>query len=809
MLNDVEPGSRRASAVAASVEAPQRTCAPRTLLSPQRLDLVVKHDLFRTLIDGGGAPAEDRYRRHILCRTGGFEGSKRSVDDYLDAAAALLESLQQRGFQPSVPVPLGALNGLPLDGAHRIAASLALGIDIEVADLPGVAGGAWDLEWFRQHGFGREDLEHLLRRYAVLAARPAVFIFWGPSRAKWHELADALAARLPIVGALDVDVAADEVPLVVDDVYAWRLGPRPNDRIRAKGERLRQGEPAFRVVLVDLSRTAGDETALLTTTKRALRAIAGRDENDFATTVHASDCPDEARYLTELFFNRNYLRLLADRARAPLRTTFEQWLERYAAALEARGIAREDACVVGSAVLEAIGLRTSTDIDCVVGRREPRFHAGVVSLAEGVDLVTQNYHRRADDGRTFPDDRIVSDPALHFHVRGMKFANPEIVIDRKRQHGRPKDLADVALWDRRAASAHRADRPLYGCVVSWCEQEPDVQQFEALQRAADLAGRAGSELVVAGLGGIPVGASFPCILRPSDLSSYPASPVPTSSDALSVLTGIGIDVPALLDEVSVVLGPPAHPGMTRQRLAACSWIARWMKTWLIELNPRAVHVPNQSSVMAKLFTAVVRHLAIPATETFEDLDGEAAAVVASRTVCRHANEALALQQPVTMCHDDSALAEAAASAQRERLERALDETQRRLEQREDRVRLLEWTLTSHHLSLWIWGAGAAGTGLRHWLADRRAVVAGIVDGNVAKAGTLVDGIAISTPDALLRVNPRDLRVIVASLYADEILVALERLGVPRQDVLVWQASSQAGPSNPATLRLSPSASIAR
>lgn len=754
---------------------------PETLVRPQRFDLLVKYDFFRGLMNGGDPIAEDRYRRHIAARTGGFEGAKQSVDDYVQASSRLLQSLKDHGFRPETPVRIGTGNGLPLDGAHRIAAALALDLEVLVAEEEGIHGGVWDLEWFRQHGFSREELEQLLMRYAALAPAPAVFIFWGPTRGQWPRLLDALAAHLPVAGTLDVKVDAEELPILVDDIYAYRLGPRPNDRIRAKAALLADGPPHVRVVVADVSSAGAGAETVVTATKRALRAIAGRDENDFATTLHASDTAAEARYLTQLFFNRNYLRGLEARRHAPLRATFEGWLHDYVSALDARGISRDDACVVGSAVLEAVGLRTSTDIDCIVGQREPRFHEGVVSLAAGVDLVTRGYHRRADRGATFSDAEIVANPALHFHVRGLKFANPELVIDRKRQHGRAKDIADVALWSRRATTspARKANGARF---VIWAEQGPDVMQFEALQRAADAVEQGGAHLVVAGLHEVPVGANFVTILRPVAVDRFPPHPVVTSDDAIAVLAAFGIDVPALLAVVANAIGEAAHPGVTRQRLAACSWIARWMSSWLADLAPCGVQIANPTTIFAHLFVAVARHRHIPVHADAADAVWAPphAAVDSVRTACRHANEATGFLR-------HAAPVEAAMpSADREvtALERALDAAHRHAETLETNRRLFAWACHARQLALYIWGAGAAGQEVRRWLTACGAVPTGVVDSSPARIDTTIDGLTVFSPGAL-RPNDPGTRVIIASIYAPEILASLDRLGMPRDRVVVW------------------------
>jgi hypothetical protein len=754
---------------------------PESLVRPQRFDLIVKYDLFRALLNGGDRAAEDRYRRHIAARTGGCEGAKQSVDDYVQAATALLKSLQDDGFDPETPIRIGGANGLPLDGAHRIAAALALDLEVLVVEEDGVYGGVWDLEWFRQHGFTREELEQLLSRYAALALAPAVFVFWGPTRGLWPRLSDALSAYLPVAGMLDVRVAPEELPILIDDIYAYRLGPLPNDRIRAKTALLAQGPPHVRVVVADVARAGANAETIVTATKRALRAIAGRDENDFATTLHASDSFDEARYLTELLFNRNYLRHLSERSRAPLRATFEGWLHDYVTALDARDISREDACVVGSAVLEVVGVRTATDIDCIVGRREPRFHEGVVSLATGVDLVTRGYHRRADRARTFSDAEIVANPALHFRVRGLKFANPELVIDRKRQHGRPKDAADVALWSRRhdivttpAATGAR--------FVMWTEQQPDVMQFEELQRAAETVERAGGQLVVAGLRDTPVGAHFASVLRPVDLTEFPAHPVATSDDAIAVLSTFGIDVPRVLETVSAAIGAAAHPGITRQRLAACSWIARWMSAWLRDVRPCGILIADRTTLFGHLALDVARHHQIRVHLSFTDVQWTppSAEAMPIRTACRHANEAIALFQRM-------APAEPSVPAHRgeiHALEKALEAAHRRVDTSEAQRRLFAWAFNVRRLALYIWGAGAAGQDVRSWLAECGGCPAGFIDSSSAKIGTSIDGVTIFSPDAL-RLQDSATRVIVASIYAPEILAQLDRMGMSRDRVTVW------------------------
>lgn len=144
--------------------------SPKQLLTAERLDIVVKWRCFVT----GGADAERLYRWHIEQRTGGVErGSwKTSVDDYLRAARELAASMQALGFDPATPIILGS-NGRLMHGAHRLACSLALGLEAvpvhRRADRPGRAA-PWGASWFRRHGMTESEIARLGADLAALAA---------------------------------------------------------------------------------------------------------------------------------------------------------------------------------------------------------------------------------------------------------------------------------------------------------------------------------------------------------------------------------------------------------------------------------------------------------------------------------------------------------------------------------------------------------------------------------------------------------------------------------------------------------------
>lgn len=147
-----------------------REMSPRELLTPLRLDYVVKHRFFRHLISGDDPDAERVYRWHILKRTNGNEphSEKNSIEDYLVSCQILLDSLMERGFQPRFGLYYRPNLLLRTGGAHRLAASLALGINIRAQAVNCEGGQTWDYGWFARSGMNRDDLDRLMNDWRRL-----------------------------------------------------------------------------------------------------------------------------------------------------------------------------------------------------------------------------------------------------------------------------------------------------------------------------------------------------------------------------------------------------------------------------------------------------------------------------------------------------------------------------------------------------------------------------------------------------------------------------------------------------------------
>ena len=114
--------------------------------------------------------------------------------------------------------------------------------------------------------------------------------------------------------------------------------------------------------------------------------------------------------------------------------------------VRALGLPESQLVVIGSGLLDALGLRHSTDVDLVVTpelfdrlKHDARF--SVQHKAEEEYLLVDDAELWLDwKGSTFEDLR---DNAMM--IDGIAFVHPDILIARKTERGTPKDMNDIAL----------------------------------------------------------------------------------------------------------------------------------------------------------------------------------------------------------------------------------------------------------------------------------------------------------------------------------------------------------------------------
>jgi len=145
----------------------------RRLITPRRLDLIVKWRFFRHLLGGDDPNASTVYRWHIAKRrASGFvdaahsqEDESTTLDHYEMKAKKLLESMTENGFDERHPIPIDPNNEL-LGGAHRLACAIAMDLPVYVEKSEErVWAPAWGIRWFLDAGMDESGTARLLYDY--------------------------------------------------------------------------------------------------------------------------------------------------------------------------------------------------------------------------------------------------------------------------------------------------------------------------------------------------------------------------------------------------------------------------------------------------------------------------------------------------------------------------------------------------------------------------------------------------------------------------------------------------------------------
>lgn len=426
---------------------------PQMLLCSKRLDVAVKVLYGREIVGQrsmfSDSDAADLYGRHIHLRTRGTEPNayyrKDSVAAYRRQFSSVIADVSRNGFDPSEPIPVSRKSGIILNGAHRLAAALVLGIDrVPVLYDDNALGRAWGFDWFFENGFSRREISEIALAWLELREfRDVVGILW-PSEPNIH--ADIIAYLRTLGDFLylekwDIGSAIREM---VFDVYAYDYGASVEfiaNNIARKSERLERkgGE----VVVFALS----GEGLSGKFVKDSVRGRFGEsiEAPDF-DIIHCGNDDEESRYLAMVAINQ------ANMGAYSCRTQPSQALIKRLQALEEycrrNDIPAREVCVVGGACLDVIGVKASDDLDfvCSYGIRRRNFFPGSGNILEEIDIANENYCKKIDVGDWWSDDDLINYGDLHCLVRGFKFARSELVVERKRYSLRDKDRIDIARY---------------------------------------------------------------------------------------------------------------------------------------------------------------------------------------------------------------------------------------------------------------------------------------------------------------------------------------------------------------------------
>jgi hypothetical protein len=435
--------------------------SPASLISLNRLDVFLKKLYFDVIsgrrIEDSGL-IKNLYRKHIFLRTGGIEPpdlyseqhftEKISIGDYEAQAQDLYKSIEAKGFNQQKAIAVSD-DLLLMNGAHRLAAAVSLGLDaIPIERSAG--GGLWGTEWFKYNLKAHEYL-FLLSEYALFKRDTAPIILWGIAEASWDSMIEELKLahqlRVALVQILDLRGNFDGFHGLIHDVYD--VSHQTNDNIRRKALIHGCYSTKIAVLLVEPVVVPSTELEFYSDISRIKVEIRNRFnafvDRDVYLTLHAPDRASEKKRMVDILFSDCNVRFLRAFRRNEISTSFRALLERFKSALASAGVPFEEVCIVGGAVLGALGIRRPGDIDFVASRS---FNTGslraLLNRSGEFDLLLHGY-TLSMGARILTSEDLIRSSRCHFIVNGLKIADPRVVYFKKKLSSRRQDQEDLLL----------------------------------------------------------------------------------------------------------------------------------------------------------------------------------------------------------------------------------------------------------------------------------------------------------------------------------------------------------------------------
>lgn len=429
---------------------------PIDFFTPDRLDLIVKYLQAKNYLSSiYNKDVEDLYIRHIIMRTGGIEPEdclthktdKTSVMDYLNSFKNLILDMKQNGFNPKYPIPVDKHKKM-LNGAHRIAAALALNIkEIPTEEVQGVSFCPWDFNWFQENGFSVEDKQRILKGYVDLHLENcSIFVIWQPALRYYGHIQKLIQDHLDIVGSFDLDFEDNYLAFenAILDIYDVSKIDGGFSTIYNKIKMLENYYLSFKVIVVKNRETKDDIFSLSKKTKHAIRKIFdSMISSDHFITLHSSDTVNELKLLNEILLSPNNMKYLRKRNHNLYDLSFLTYIQNFKKMCQNQNLNSDDTIIVGSGPLAALGIKSVSDLDFVVLEKyRNKYGDEPKKMYESIDLATKKYHRNGTS-HYYTDDELIQNPDCHFIVNGIKFCNLDIVKERKKFSAREKDIRHV------------------------------------------------------------------------------------------------------------------------------------------------------------------------------------------------------------------------------------------------------------------------------------------------------------------------------------------------------------------------------
>lgn len=402
---------------------------PLSLPLTKRFDVIAKYLFVKNYEQYGGFQwCEELYCEHIKVLNNFVEtdgSGKVGKSAFLSSFKQTIASIKTNGYEDGAESIRLGKDGVPLDGAHRISASLFFGNKIKIC-RSGEKEYIYDYKFFQRRGLKPKYCDPVAIEYCKLNQCSFLAIVYPSAAGKDCEVEETLTRWGDIFYRKNVCINSSGSHLLVQQIYSgedW-IGNRENGfkGAKSKVQPCFSGNGPVRVYVINSS------LEKVVKAKEEIRQLFNIGKH----SIHITDTQEESVRLAQLLLNENSVHYL-NHATNKNYVNFFRFFEKYKSMLESRVNDADGYCIDGSAVLSVFGIRDSQDLDYL--------HFEFCDKLDG-DRDIQSHNEEATYYDVDTKD-IVSDPSYHFYFDGFKFASLKVIYDMKRKRSEVKDEIDI------------------------------------------------------------------------------------------------------------------------------------------------------------------------------------------------------------------------------------------------------------------------------------------------------------------------------------------------------------------------------
>jgi hypothetical protein len=328
---------------------------PKIFINPDRLDIMIKLGFLKSKITGqlnyDASLVEQYYLEHIRCFNFGkyyeFGSIKNSSDNFIDDFLLLFESIKECGFSVDRSIiPVNRL-GVPINGAHRIACSIALDKPIRIVILD-CESESYNVPFFSGRGLKSEAIRYALNFLIELNPSYRVGIIWpkGDILSKSEYISEYIFKSQSL--------SFNQITFLILLLYSndeWvgrSIKEGSNDIFNKALSCFNQSSAHFFIKEYE-----ADSAAILE--KESLRSIARIDKH----SIHICDTPDQSKDLVNIIFSNDALSTYNE-------LKIDRFISFYKIASEIVLVNKLDwneFIISGSSLIYLVGGRKNNDID--------------------------------------------------------------------------------------------------------------------------------------------------------------------------------------------------------------------------------------------------------------------------------------------------------------------------------------------------------------------------------------------------------------------------------------------------------------